>query len=169
MTRALLPAKRNAADKITMSDAQLAESAVLTQDGRPLKASLARALRREKMRSLLLIAPLLIFILLSFVAPIADMLFRSVENRIVSDTIPLTVAALKTWDSDSGELPDETVFAALATDLKIAVKNKTHTRLGSRLNYEMSGISSMFRKTGRRVPRVEEGNYADPSKRYCRW
>ena len=39
----------------------------------------------------------------------------------------------------------------LAKDLKIAVENKTHTRLGSRLNYEMSGIASTFRKTGRSV------------------
>jgi putative spermidine/putrescine transport system permease protein len=31
-----------------------------------------------------LIAPLLIFILITFLAPIADMLFRSVENSIVS-------------------------------------------------------------------------------------
>ncbi len=144
-----------------MSDATLPETEVLTQDGRPLKASLARALRREKMRSLLLIAPLLLFILLSFIAPIADMLFRSVENGIVAETLPKTVAALKSWDPDSEKLPDESVFTALAADMRIAVENKTHTRVGSRLNYEMSGIASMFRKTGRRVRKMEEGNYTE--------
>ena len=124
---------------------------VLSADGVPLKRSLAKALRREKLRALMLIAPLLIFVLLTFIAPIADMLFRSVENNIVEDTIPKTVVALRDWEFSSGEAPSEAVYAALAADLKVAVAEKTHTRLGSRLNYEMTGISSLFRKTGRRV------------------
>ena len=36
---------------------------MLAADGTPLKKSLARALRRQKIRALLLIAPLLLFIL----------------------------------------------------------------------------------------------------------
>ena len=55
------------------------------------------------------------------------------------------------------EAPDEVVFAALYDDMVIAVDQKTHTRLGSRLNYEQSGISSLFRKTGRRIKRMDEG------------
>ncbi|WP_417669207.1 ABC transporter permease [Roseibium sp.] len=140
---------------------ETSETLLTTQDGRPLKASLRKALRREKMRALVLIAPLLFFVLLTFVAPIADMLFRSVENGIVADTLPKTVAELASWDPNSGEIPDEAVFVALVDDLRVAVKEKTHTRLGSRLNYEMSGISSLFRKTGRRVKRMEEGPYKE--------
>jgi len=118
-------------------------------DGTPLKKSLARALRRQKLRALALVAPLLIFVLMTFIIPIADMLFRSVENSIVSDTLPRTVLALKDWDSTAGDIPDEPVFAALALDFQIAAETKTHTRLASRLNYEDPGISSLFRKTGR--------------------
>ncbi|WP_249695247.1 ABC transporter permease [Stappia sp. WLB 29] len=132
-----------------------------TRDGIPLKVSLMRALRREKMRAMLLIAPLLLFILLTFAAPIADMLFRSVENGIVSNTLPRTVEALADWDETSGEAPGEPVFAALHADLLIATEKKTHTRLGSRLNYEASGMSSLFRKTGRRAGRMDE---AEPFK-----
>ncbi|TCD15419.1 ABC transporter permease [Oricola cellulosilytica] len=137
------------------------DGVVRAADGTPLKKSLARALRREKTRSFLLIAPLLLFILISFIAPIADMLFRSVENNIVEDTIPRTVEALKEWDPDSDELPSEDVFAALHADLEIAVKQRIHTRLGSRLNYEASGMSGLFRKTGRSVRRMDEGNYRE--------
>jgi len=132
---------------------------VRAADGTPLKQRLAKALRREKLRSFLLIAPLLFFILLTFIAPIADMLFRSVENNIVQDTIPLTVDALKDWDATSGQLPDEPVFKALHDDLEIAVKERIHTRLGSRLNYEKSGMSGLFRKTGREVRRMDEVDY----------
>lgn len=135
-----------------MSDASLA-GPILAADGVPLKRSLAKALRREKLRALMLIAPLLVFILVTFVLPIADMLFRSVENGIVADTLPRTVVALQHWDPASPDAPDEAVYTALAADLKAAVEAKTHTVLGSRLNYETTGMSSLFRKTGRQVRR----------------
>ena len=144
-----------------MTDLTAQSGPVLAADGTTLKASLARALRRQKLRALMLVAPLLLFIVLTFIAPIADMLFRSVENKIVSDTLPLTVVALKDWDSASGEAPGEEVFKALAADLKVAVAAKEHTKLGSRLNYEHPGISSLFRKTGRKVKKLEEGNYRE--------
>ena len=134
---------------------------MLAADGTPLKRSLARALRREKLRALALIAPLLLFILVSFIAPIADMLFRSVENQIVSETLPRTTEALRGWDFESGEAPDEPVFAALYEDLVEAVEAKTHTRLGSRLNYETTGVSSLFRKSGRGVRRIDTDVYKD--------
>lgn len=118
---------------------------MLAADGTPLKTSLARALRAQKMRALMLIAPLLVFILVSFLFPIGDMLFRSVENQIVPETLPKTVAALSDWDAGGGVLPGEPVFAALHDDLTVAVAAKTNTRLGTRLNYEYSGMSSLMR------------------------
>ncbi|MEM6422694.1 MAG: ABC transporter permease, partial [Pseudomonadota bacterium] len=153
-TGALAPPSREAqAAKASNVDSR---GRLLAADGTPLKASLARALRREKMRAFVLVAPLLLFIVISFVAPIADMLFRSVENGIVADTIPKTVVALQDWDETSGQPPGEPVFVALYEDLQVAVEAKTHTRLGSRLNYEQSGMASLFRKTGRRIRRMDE-------------
>ncbi|MDA8853858.1 ABC transporter permease [Amylibacter sp.] len=128
---------------------------VLASDGTSLKKSLSKSLRRQKIRALLLIAPLLFFVLLTFIAPIGDMLFRSVENNIVSDTLPRTVKVLSKWDSMSGQAPDEEVFEAFARDLKIAVKSKLHTKLGSRLNYEKTGISSLVRQTGRKIKKLD--------------
>ncbi|MGB7285365.1 MAG: ABC transporter permease [Salaquimonas sp.] len=127
-----------------------------THDGQPLKKSLAKALRREKLRALLLIAPLLIFIFMTFILPIADMLMRSVENDIVSNTLPQTVVELKAWDPQSGELPPESAYKALAADLKVAVEEKIHTRLGSRLNYDKAGMSGLFRKTGREMRKFKD-------------
>ena len=134
---------------------QAAGQGPLTKDGIPLKRSLARALRREKLRALLLIAPLLAFVLVSFIFPIGDMLYRSVENSIVEKTIPGTVRALNDWDSESGELPSERVFVALADDMMLAQEIKIHTRLGSRINYDQPGISSVFRKSGRQIKKLE--------------
>ena len=128
-----------------------ANGLVLAADGTPLKRSLARAMRRQKLRALLLVAPLLIFVLLTFIVPIASMLFRSVENDIVSNTLPNTVQELGRWDANTSELPPEPIFEAMFFDMFIAAEAKRHTRLGTRLNYEQTGISSLFRQTGRKL------------------
>ena len=128
---------------------------VLTADGVPLKKSLRRALRLRQLRALALVAPALLFILLSFVWPIGMMLFRAVENSIVADTVPRTVAALAGWRAVGDEPPEAAVYAALGRDLRVAVKSKQHTRLGARLNYERSGMSSLFRRTGRGIKKLD--------------
>ncbi|WP_420416115.1 ABC transporter permease [Pacificispira sp.] len=138
----------------TMTDNQ--SGPMLAADGTPLKVSLARALRRQKIRAFLLIVPLLAFILISFIAPIGDMLLRSVENSIVPETMPRTVVALEEWDEASGEAPSEAVFAAFYEDMKVAMEAKTHTKLGSRLNYDTAGIASLFRKLRKPMGNIDE-------------
>ncbi|MEL6480608.1 MAG: ABC transporter permease [Pseudomonadota bacterium] len=133
---------------------------LLAADGTPLKQSLARALRREKIRAFMLVAPLLFFILITFVAPIADMLLRSIDNKIVPNTIPGTVEALQDWDPATGA-PGEDVFRAMYFDMFLAAEAKEHTRLGSRLNYEESGMASLFRSTGRDLDNMGD-TYKDP-------
>ena len=124
---------------------------LLSADGTPLKKSLNRSLRQQKLRALLLIAPLLIFILVAFIMPIVSMLSRSVENELVGKTLPLTVQSIQSWDALSGELPDEFVYKAFAQDIQNAAKAKVHTKVALRLNYEKSGIASLFKKTARKA------------------
>ena len=131
---------------------------LLSADGRPLKQSLSRSLRQQKIRALLLIAPLLIFIFVAFIMPIVSMLSRSVENDLVSKTLPQTVQALQSWDALSGELPSEPVYAAFALDIQNAAKAKVHTKVGLRLNYEKSGIASLFKKTARKAKKWDIQN-----------
>ena len=157
MTDATHPARPNA-PTATMVDAPEG-GRMLAADGRPLKQSLNRALRRQKLRALALIAPLLIFVFITFIIPIASMLFRSVQNDIVADTLPETVAVLQAWDGQ--DMPPDAAFTALYIDLFIAEEQKLHTRLGTRLNYEQTGASSMFRKTGRSVGRFDTDTYTD--------
>src|SRR5690349_9433482 len=66
--------------------------------------------RKGQMRALLLIAPLMIFLMAVFVAPIAVLLTRSVDNSEVSDILPATAVALAAWNGES--TPDEAVYAA---------------------------------------------------------
>ena len=129
--------------------------ALKTADGASLKVSLQRSLRRRKRNALLLVAPLFLFILITFLLPIFDMLIRSVDNKITSEILPTTIPLLAKWDPNSKSLPDESVFKAFVNDAQLAAKAKTINRLGKRLNYEKSGTSSLFRKTGRKIKKID--------------
>jgi putative spermidine/putrescine transport system permease protein len=122
-----------------------------TADGLSLKQSLHRSMRRRKRNALLLVAPLFLFILITFLFPIADMLIRGIDNKITAEVLPTTIPLLAKWDSNSNQLPTATVFNAFIKDVKKATKAYTINRLGKRLNYEKSGSSSLFRKTARKL------------------
>ncbi len=132
-----------------------------TADGVPLKISLQKALLRNRLRALLLVLPLLAFVLVFFLFPIVHMLFRSVDNRIVASVLPRTVASIQDWDPDRAGLPDEAVFEAAVRDIQAAFRDKTLGRAGRRLNYEKPGMSSLFRRAGRRAARITGPPYRD--------
>ncbi|MDP6682912.1 MAG: ABC transporter permease [Desulfobacterales bacterium] len=127
-----------------------------TADGVPLKASLNRALRRERNISLLLVTPLFVFVLIAFLFPIADMLFLSVDNKIVVEKLPRTVPLLADWDETGTVLPDEQIYKALVQDINAGTVDKTILRLGRRLNFEQGGMSSLFRRSVRKLKRLKE-------------
>ncbi len=132
------------------------ESAPLTTaDGTLLKHSLQKSLRKRKRTALLLVAPLFLFILITFLLPIFDMLLRSVDNNIVGEILPTTIIELAQWDATSGELPNEEVFKAFIVDGQKAAKEKTIAKVGRRLNFEKSGMSSLFKKTGRKLKKFD--------------
>ena len=138
-----------------MSSAATSNIALTTADGVPLKTSLQRTMRKRKRNALLLVTPLFVFILMTFLLPIVDMLLRSVDNSITLEILPNAVPLLQDWDETSGMLPDEAFFKAFVEDAVVAAKAKMFNRLGKRLNYERSGISSLFRKTGRKLRRFD--------------
>ena len=127
-----------------------------TADGVPLKASLNRALRRERNISLLLVTPLFVFVLIAFLFPIADMLFLSVDNKIVVEKLPRTVPLLADWDETGTVLPDEQIYKALVQDINAGAVDKTILRLGRRLNFEQGGMSSLFRRSVRKLKHLKE-------------
>lgn len=125
----------------------------------PLKVALKRAERSRNLRALALIAPLFLFIVLTFAAPIGMLLFRAVYDPDLGRNLPATTEAIQSWNGEG--LPDETVYAALAADLKAAQENKTAGQIGKRLNYEMSGTRSKILATARMVAKLESGPYKE--------
>jgi len=115
-----------------------------------LKQRLARAERVNKLKSQALILPLLLFVLLTFLVPIASLLWRSVENPEVVNTLPRTLEALAAWDGRG--LPAEPAYQALAEDLYQARREQTLGDLSKRLNMELAGYRSLLTKTARALP-----------------
>src|SRR5437899_5657247 len=117
-----------------------------------LKRELRNAQFRKQTTALALIAPLAIFLLITFVVPIAGLLQRAVENPEVASTLPHTVAALAQWDRKNS--PPDSAYAALANDLATAKTDNTTGMLARRLNSEIPGARSVISKTAREMPLI---------------
>jgi len=119
----------------------------------PLKIRLRRAERRRKIKAAGMIAPLFLFLLITFVVPILLLLYRAVDNPEIIEVLPRTAAAIRNWNGRG--IPDETVFAALAEDLVQAEKDRTVGKAGKRLNYDITGYRSLIHKTARKFSRLK--------------
>ncbi|MDX1541370.1 MAG: ABC transporter permease [Geminicoccaceae bacterium] len=127
-----------------------------TADGVPLKAKLRRAERISRLRAYGLVLPLFAFIFVTFFMPIAVMLWRSVDNPLIAEHFPSTVAALASWDPAEQPLPPEEAFAAAASEMRAAAEAREIGRVATRINYEASGTRSLFTKTGRKLRNMDE-------------
>lgn len=127
-------------------------------DGTPLKARLAKAERRNKLRAYGLILPLLIFSLIFFFVPISLMMFNSIDNPVIAEALPKTVEALQTkWDSKKETLPSNEVMAIFGKEF-IGLERLTQSQVARRMNFEASGMLTTVRKTGSRLKRMNDEN-----------
>jgi putative spermidine/putrescine transport system permease protein len=118
-----------------------------------------RAEKPARRAALSLALPLIVFLVVAFVAPILYLLVTAVGNPETREVLPRTLAALESWDGVS--TPDEPVYAALAADLKVAKDNSTAALLGKRLNYEISGMRSRVLAAARMVEKLDTGPYKE--------
>jgi putative spermidine/putrescine transport system permease protein len=130
---------------------------MMTSDGVPLKTSLQRSQRKLRLWAFLLVAPLLLFIIVSFILPVASMTMRGVENPQVAEIMPNVVKELQKWDGT--ELPNEAAFAALVKDLTLGRENKNIGKVATRLNYEKSGMRRIISGSARKAAKLTEGPY----------
>ena len=128
-------------------------------DGVPLKVKLRRAERMRTVQAMSLIAPLLLFLILSFIVPIAAMLFNSVKNPELGTILPGTAVEIRRWDGSG--LPDQELLAVFAADMRAAKTARTIGRVGKRLNYDIAGFRSLILKTARKMPPPETPNLID--------
>lgn len=136
-------------------DARDPQGRLLAADGTPLKSALARALFRTRLRAFGLASPLLAFIAVFFFLPIVVLLFQGFYNPQFAEGMPRTTVLLQEWDGP--ELPGEEVYAAVIADIIEArsIERALPTKVGARVNREISGATSLFKKTTRRALQLE--------------
>ena len=125
---------------------------ILTTDGVPLKDSLKKAERKNKIKAVLLVLPLLLFIFFTFVVPIGSMLTRSTDDSYINKVFPNTFKVYQKWDRQG--LPPEEVYAAMFLE----VKNASGFEIGkasTRMNYAKSGWKSMIKKSKRKFKKID--------------
>ena len=132
---------------------------ILAADGIPLKTKLSQAYRLRRLRALGLVLPLFVFILISFLIPIVDMLFNSVDNPLLSEKLPKTVQILEKWDGQ--DLPDEVTYETIVKELKLRRLSRDLGQVASRLNFEKGGMRSLITKSGRKLKKVKHGPYKE--------
>ncbi len=129
--------------------ATIAET-VTTDRSVSLKTQLHRAERMKKLKYGALIVPLALFLLFTFVWPIAALLKRSIDNPEIVTAFPATSALLHSWDGRS--LPDNAVFAAFAEEAGKIKGTPVFASAAKRLNMELPGFRSLMMKTARSMP-----------------
>lgn len=103
--------------------------------------------------SFALVAPLLLFLLASFVVPALMMLSRAVVDRDLERVWPESAAALRQWDG--GGVPPDALAATVARDMLKARRAGTLNQVANRLNYDMVGSRSLLYAT---ADRLDEGS-----------
>ena len=124
---------------------------ILTTDGIPLEESLKKAERKNKIKAFLLVCPLLLFLIITYVFPIGEMFTRSIDDKMITNMLPNTFKSMENWDGQ--EMPEENVFENFYIDFKKLVENKEHGKLAQRLNKEKNGFNTILKKLFRQIQR----------------
>ena len=114
----------------------------------------ASARRKKRVAAFLFVVPLLLFILVTFVAPIGTMLWRSVHHPTVAELIPLTLAELERWN-DPKQLPDEQTLKVFVGELHTLDKQRLSGKLAEEFNRAFTGMSSVVKSSARRIGRLD--------------
>mgnify|MGYP003320378643 FL=1 len=137
---------------------ETAAGPILTTDGIPLKVSLQKSERRNKIRAFLLVVPLLFFILFTFLIPIGDMLLRSVDDSYINTVFPKTFEKYEKWDRQG--LPSEELYETMFFEIKEG-SGRSIGKATTRMNYAKSGWKSLLKKSKRKFKKIEEGPYKE--------
>ena len=114
----------------------------------------ASARRKKRLAAFLFVVPLLLFIIVTFVAPIGTMLWRSVYHPTVAELIPQTLAELERWE-DHKQLPDEKTLQVFVSELHALNEQRLSGKLSEEFNRAYTGMSSVVKSTARRIGRMD--------------
>jgi putative spermidine/putrescine transport system permease protein len=101
--------------------------------------------KRRTLVSLALVAPLALFLVVFFVAPLWTMMAAAVSDPIAARALPQTAAVISGWDGAAAPSPQ--IQAAFADDIRNIDDDQLFGDLVRRLNSAKSGFRTLMSKT----------------------
>ncbi len=132
------------------ADADALTPALLAESGAALRAGLRRASRRSQIGAVVLLLPLVLFLLVTFVAPLGLMLLKGVEDKDFARSFPATTRAIAQWDGR--ELPSRETMATFSRELMEARGTEHLSLVANRLNFDINGLRSLLLAAARKLP-----------------
>lgn len=105
--------------------------------------------RLSRFKAILLIGPLLLFLGLFFVWPLATMIWQAVSDPAIARVLPRTAAEITAWDGEG--VPSEGIQAAFRADIVANTDDMSMGDVTRRLNSTKSGFRSLMGRTVRAV------------------
>jgi putative spermidine/putrescine transport system permease protein len=96
------------------------------------------------------IAPLALFLLVTFFVPIILLLLRAFTDHEVRTAWPATAAAMHEWDGK--ELPPPRIVASFVSELATSRTNGTLMAAATRLNHALPGARTLLSRTAEALP-----------------
>ncbi|UCE51550.1 MAG: ABC transporter permease [Desulfobacterales bacterium] len=140
-------------------------------DGIDVKSMHDRGRTPSQWKYVLCIAPMAVFLIVTFFWPVARFLFKSVDNSDLVSNLPRTVIALADWKHTDG-IPGEDVFAALVQDLADAHANGKDGIVAQKINQRVVGTRYLVIKTARIAAKggfAKEALRENVLKRFSKW
>lgn len=135
-----------------------------------LKRQLRSAQSMVRLRTFMLVVPLLVFLLLSFLAPIGVVLYKSINDDVMPTLMPQAAVALSNWDPVTSPLPPVGTRDVVARELKAATVSHEISRVATRANFERPGMRGLIMATSHRLMAVEgEPDYQSLLEADARW
>ena len=118
-----------------------------------------------RLRALILIAPLLLFLGLFFAWPLFTVLTQAVSDPAVSQVLPRTSAEIGDWDGEGVPAPE--IQAAFRADIVAGTNEMAMGDVTRRLNSSKSGFRSLMGKTITAVRENPDIDLAEVDKRWA--
>ena len=119
---------------------------------------------QRRFRAFALVAPLLVFLCLFFVWPLATMMKQAVSDPVVADALPKVAVAASGWDRKGPPTPQ--MKQALIEDLRALDNDETLGDVTRRLNSAQSGFRTLMGKTARAARSGEPVDLEDLDERW---
>jgi putative spermidine/putrescine transport system permease protein len=110
-----------------------------------------------------LVLPALLLLAIAFLAPLVSLLSMAVSSPDVRDHLSETATLLREWDGEG--TPPEATYATLSRELAEAQAEQRLGAIGTRLNFEQTGLRGLLLRTARadlRAPYREAMIRLDP-------